>query len=674
MGNTFMFGEVDSAQTPNSAWPTAFAVCGMQPSNIYMALHKGTSATSDTSSVHIELSTDRGLTWTHKNVIDPFVAAGINFNRVLKMVCKPNDPTIVYLLTGTEKLSDTRLRPAASRLFKSIDSGNSWTDISPVISATTGVIDFAIHPFMPETLFAAEYQETFANFGGLIGATYISLNAGTSWTSLVARTGSIVCAPRSSGQKRTDGEQDRTIQPNLYIMDMARDYTPGTAVDCGVFKAVAPWTSWNQINDSSTWDQGWNYMEKAAYSASIRGVANSIYLSNADSMSWIAVTSQYAWRGDTLGNFTSIFSRERRYVSAGRNFNSTRGIDDTDPVGLSVARGIIASGWYDLGIGISRDGGNSWQMSNDSTKTGTWAGHGGDCSAILIDPTLPSTVWAAQGAGKLTGTLIRSTTYGSPGSWAAVTGFLASGFISSIALDPSSTVGTRVMYAVANGDLYRSADDGVNWALQWDTTDSLRTVAVRGDTVYMGTRNRIYKNPVGANIPTGNAVMTVASWAPNAIGTISDYKFRGAHKVYVRREGVFAVINGAGLFIDPAGDAVADSFGVYVSTNQGTAWSRIHTGKYDEDFTISPNGWYWVTSRNVGTGGGLQQSVSNGIWLSKNKGVTWANVTANLPWPQVHAVAFDPDGKFVVINVFGVGVFKTPLESFVTHNRWRKVK
>src|SRR5206468_61098 len=122
--------------------------------------------------------------------------------------------------------------------------------------------------------------------------------------------------------------------------------------------------------------------------------------------------------------------------------------------------------------------------SNDPAFTGDWLGRGGNCLTILADPEASYVVWASEGETMEGADLIRSSASGASGSWAGVYG-VPHGFISGLSLDPVSPLWNRTLYVTANGDVYKSADDGHNWSLALNSDSSYVTAAF-GSRVFAG--------------------------------------------------------------------------------------------------------------------------------------------------------------------------------------------
>jgi hypothetical protein len=694
-GRTFPTASFDSVAGAGLAneWPAAMAACAWHPDTVYLAMHWGTGGTaySDTVQPHIELSTNRGLTWKHQAGYRQMPALASPACRIIKLLVHPTKGAVLFAVTGADRFTsssiggaDLRNRPSQCRLFRSQNAGLTWKDVTPEGSASTGLLDAVIHPLEPDSMFATTFRgRVTRSHGGYLGNVWLSTNQGDTWTALAQHTGCLAYSIRHAVR-----------DPVFYVADMQRNYVPDSAASSGMFKSVTPYTSWKQIDDSRDWDTGWNYTVDAAYASSGRGMANALNESWQDSISWYHSGTEYVFRGDTTGHFTNLFTDfQRPGKGAGTHYWTGRAVGNTVPMAISTAPGIVAVGWFDLGIGISRDAGRSWQMSNDSVRTSAWRGHGGDCSAILVDPDLPSTVWAAQGAGKTNTSIIRSTSDGAPLSWAATTG-ITRGLTTSLALDASSPVGARKLWVTSNGDLWKSTDDGKTWWRIWDRPSAgatagaldsgLRVVAVRGSVVLAGGPGGLYRATDGGADSTsftkvfgpgrspggGRGGPYAPCWGFSGAGSSYDLRYRGVHDIeWGTLPGeVFCTIAGGAsgmpnylLYrntVDTRGGA--DSAGVWRSTDSGATWSLVRGLGYADHFHVMLDGSWWVSSRSCGAGGG--QSNGEGIFRSRDRGRTWQQMTSNISWPQGAAMASDPvEARWIMINMLGPGVFRADL-------------
>ena len=120
-------------------------------------------------------SLDGGATWQNMGLRDS--------KHIGRVVIDPRDPNIVYVAVVGHLWGPNRERG----LYKTSDGGKTWTQ-SLFINEDTGVIDVAIDPQSPGTLYAAAYQRRRTpwgmNGGGPHSALYKTIDGGASWKKL----------------------------------------------------------------------------------------------------------------------------------------------------------------------------------------------------------------------------------------------------------------------------------------------------------------------------------------------------------------------------------------------------------------------------------------------------------------------------------------------------------
>lgn len=120
-------------------------------------------------------SDDGGATWTH---------AGLPASRHIgRIALHPTDPDIAYVAAMGNLWGPNHDRG----LYRTRDKGNSWTRIL-FVDENTGVVDVALDPDDPQTVYAASYQRRRRPWGfhggGPGSALYRSLDGGDTWERL----------------------------------------------------------------------------------------------------------------------------------------------------------------------------------------------------------------------------------------------------------------------------------------------------------------------------------------------------------------------------------------------------------------------------------------------------------------------------------------------------------
>src|SRR6185503_10010678 len=120
-------------------------------------------------------SLDGGKTWQNMGLRDT--------KHIGRVVVDPRDSNIVYVAAVGHLWGRNKERG----LFKTTDGGASWTNVL-FVNEDTGVIDVAMDPKSPLTLYAAAYQRRRTPFGfdggGPHSALYKTIDGGAKWVKL----------------------------------------------------------------------------------------------------------------------------------------------------------------------------------------------------------------------------------------------------------------------------------------------------------------------------------------------------------------------------------------------------------------------------------------------------------------------------------------------------------
>lgn len=270
--------------------------------------------------------------------------------------------------------------------------------------------------------------------------------------------------------------------------------------------------------------------------------------------------------------------------------------------------------------------------------------------AIAVDPTTPTTVYAASGLAGI----FKSTNGG--GTWAAInnglvaSGSFSTGSIVTLAVDPTTPT---TLYAGTSSGLLRSTDGGVNWNPLPLVLSGL--AAVDAVVIDPTTPTTIYVATTGWG-PVGGGVFKTTNGG-------TDWSAVGSGLPAAPQSGLAGV---TGLVIDPLTPttlyAVAGAYGsgtdLYKSIDGGTIWASASTGQsgtYVESLVIDPTApttLYAVLA--PATGGGL------GVFKTTDGGASWSAANSGLPG-AIWSVALDPASPSTLYAGEAItgGVFKS---------------
>ena len=606
-GKTFM-------QVLDSGYITSIRMSPSDPKMGYAAFHPDYDATAG----RIYRTTDTGQSWHPVSINLPA------YVRIRKVVVDPDRPHWVYVLTGED-----RFACSPARLFKSTDSGRTW---APIFDTTRQVLDFAIAPGRPDTLYLttmhadcnAPYYWT-----NLDGALYRSRNGGISWDSLSDYTGVIL--------------PDPTHPPTLRLID-PREPFPWNA-RAGTFTSRDGGYSFSRTGNVLNWDVFFNQHVYWCYGTAFSGIANSIGRSSADPYTYFWVTTQWVFASHDSGRtFQNVFTREVR-----PGWWQSRGLDNVNVLAVSISPAdpdIIYAGYFDIGLWRSIDGGISWQSCNDSAFTGSWEGHGGNTATVMADPDRPGVVWASQSEnqmGEYPTYLIKSTDTGQ--TWTVADSGLPRKHIMGLSVDPNSAVNQRTLFVTADRDVYRSTNDGTVWTKVFDCNGCRFTAVdpVHGNVIYAGGEAGVFRSLDG-----GTTWANISHPDMPASGTsFWDWEYEGIFDVQtdpVRSGYVYVVVLGPGK-------------GLYRSTDSGTTWTHIFQDDFLRKVAAVPAypHYLYATSSSAFYAGGYDSS-SHGIYFSPDDGQTWTRQNQGMPYPFALALdvshAPNPD---IIVGCPGTG-------------------
>lgn len=234
--------------------------------------------------------------------------------------------------------------------------------------------------------------------------------------------------------------------------------------------------------------------------------------------------------------------------------------------------------------------------------------------------------------------------------------------VPSIVLDPKSPVGNRTLYIAAyDYGVFKSVDDGRTWKAMNNGIDLQKNshswlVQLHPDgTLFCGVTARRVGGRRSHNFPECGAVYRSKDGGESWEDITASCPLHWPNEFAVDPADSNVIYLAAGTI------PRHNEGGLYKTTDGGKTWARPLK---DEDFVGKGGPSYvhgmFVTmdpkdSRTVYLGTG-----SHGLWVTRDAGATWEQVP-ELPFGNVHRLTFDPDDHDTVyVTTFGGGVWKGP--------------
>ncbi|MFQ6610831.1 MAG: hypothetical protein ACE5D7_08550, partial [Fidelibacterota bacterium] len=395
----------------------------------------------------IYISNDNGVSWTASNT-------GLPYNDALWVTVDPNDTTILYCSTNNY-LSGGAYLPGG--VFKSIDGGVTWTNISTGLEQNTD-IDKQIASYYRMVKASPTNSNILytANGGWSNSMTYKSTDAGATWNPLFT-TASAVNTPvfyNFSG-------------PELYVFDF--DHNNGDVMIGGNWEYVLKTTdggiNWDDLMSDTTSVPG--YFTGTGYS----GIATTNFEFNPYN------SNEAVFQGMDDAKFVISKDNLNSWKRGGIGMNRMNGGNDVCFAGINGATLYCTSG-QDLrfdGVYKSTDGGDHWTWFDYTLFPGCTP-TGGQPLGVYAIPSNPNTAWVTA-QDKIYHTTNGGTT------WSLV--FTAPGIIF---IAPAKN-SPNTFYVNSQNGVYKTTD-GVNFTLMPGSPVSGRIIIVdpNDDTILFVTK------------------------------------------------------------------------------------------------------------------------------------------------------------------------------------------
>ena len=358
-------------------------------------------------------------------------------------------------------------------VFKSTDTGSTWSAMNTGLPANSSVSALAIDPRTPTTLYAGAGAGLFTSADG--GSTWSEVNTGLPDSDLYGGVYALAIDPRTpttlyagtgtSVIKSTDGGAIwSAINFGTAVLQLAIDpHTPTTLyaiLPLGCFHGLL--CSAAGVFKSTDAGGTWAASDPLAPVILIRNFG----LAGASALAIDPLTPGTLYAGTGRGVFRST-DAAGTWTAENTGF-TTIGLIGVFALAIDPRTPRTLYAGTDTGVFESADGGTTWYLSNFP-------------GVPVFDPRTPRTLYAMTNGG-----VFKSTDGG--GTWSEMnTGLPAPFSASALVIDPSDH---NTLYAVA-GSVFKSTDGGGTWsAANTGLTDTVQVFAIDPQTpttLYAGT-------------------------------------------------------------------------------------------------------------------------------------------------------------------------------------------
>jgi photosystem II stability/assembly factor-like uncharacterized protein len=594
-------------------------------------------------------SIDGGKTWVEMTRVRGRVI-GFHFDQT-----GPTENRIVFAATD-------------QTIFRSDDHGATWRDIgaplaaSPLLSFAAGSDKKSQTCIFYCSVGSAGSVEANRNKSGI----YRSLDRGTTWTLITKEE------MNARGNQRK-GAPQRSI---TYDFVLTTDANPARVYACcgrdaRVLRSDDQGATWRKIlfqdRNSPEFNVGPNYLidEPGLGDDPITGFGiNPLVPDHLVVSDWMSVFITHdggkKWES---ANTRSAETPGRR--GTGMRWENTGLVVTTawhyylDP--FEPNRHYIA--YTDIGYARSTDAGKSWYWKTGRPLRNT-------TYELAFDPETPGTMWAAFAdlhdipfANVISGRHYRARASGGIGlstdfgvTWRDSSQGLAKKPITSVVLDPKSPKSSRTLYASAFEDgVYKSTDGGTKWE---KTSNRLGAPGVNMRAC------RIILHHDGTLFCLITALRKDGHYVAEGTGL---YRSTDGAKTWSWINRSKPLHWPMDFDVDPrdsrviymgAADTESTEGGLYTTSDGGTTWARL-ARKGDQCFgaTVNPHKPDWIYMC-LGEG----DESGPGLWLSKDRGKSW-KALEGLPFRGAQRVSFDPkDDSVIYVCTFGGSVWRGPAD------------
>ncbi len=322
-GGTTFFPVLDTARVASGG---DLAIAPSDTNVVYVGMGEPNSRNSISPGGGLYKTTDGGKSWTFLGLAET--------RQIGRIQVHPRNADIVWVAALGHAWGFNKERG----LYKTTDGGKTWRLVK-YIDEKTGFIDVQLHPTNPDVLFASSYQRVrgpyFLQSGGPGSALWKSTDGGETWTEV-----------KGGGfPATTKGRIEIAISPsnpNIMYTQVEADTAPNARPEKGKAAQRRPSGLYRSDDGGTTWE--WRNPENVRpfYYSQVR-----VHPTNPDVVYWSSTPVKYSRDGGkTAGNATVSLHVDHHAMW----------FDPKDPERIIVGN--------DGGLGITLDGGGTWDFPN----------------------------------------------------------------------------------------------------------------------------------------------------------------------------------------------------------------------------------------------------------------------------------------------------------------------
>lgn len=593
-----------------SGYIAAIAVSA-NPNIVYAVVHPQWNSLQP----YVIRSANAGETWavTHSNLPATLRVTGLRTH--------PVDANGVWVISGKGRFPDQAESSVVYQAHFSTDGGTTFVRRDPQQGKLVDIA-YGMDPQNLNLMYATVVH------AGNVGKIYKSIETGYSWTNITpgaqAPSGIILADPSNPSRVRiVDLDNQALRPPQTYGSFLWESSNAGTTWSKRTLSVSGGWSQSDEV-----WGMGYSYQgmgQTLGYNPASPNTVlwtnnQFLYKSSDGAKNWsegvsVAVGAPATrWRSRGIDNVVPIVVEQSQ----------------ADP-------NLVYAGYMDMGLWRSDDGGGNWASLNAAQYTGGWGGKGGNTLSVVADPSRAGVVWAQLGGNlESCGTpctepqyLLKSTDRGT--NWQRITQGLPDPIqrLEGLTVAPDSAVNFRWVYAAVNGDIYLSQDDGNSWAvaLSCPNKDCFRVYYTATNGVFALSAGGVYRSWQGGQLNTWEqlalpAAMT-AGWETSAQRTHwlhNVWTYSGPMDLASKDNSIWIAVKGSNK-------------GLYQSSDYGQSWTRVQAGNQARTVTVHPTSGrvYFGSSSAVHAGGYAADSL--GVLTSANGTTGWTAQNQGLAYP-----------------------------------------